>query len=335
MPEFGEFKPVDLRNMWPHEAGDFTPWLADNIGPLGKALGLDLELISREVAVGDFSCDLFATDLSTGRKVVIENQLTATNHDHLGKLLTYAAGLEAGVVVWVAQEIRDEHRQALEWLNSHTDASTDFFGVVVEVFRIDESRPVVRFKVLALPNEWQKSGSISPPRPSSRSEQYRQFFQALIDVLREQHHFTNARAGQPQNWYTFSTGFSGLRYGLNFPVNGRVAVELYIDFEDRTMNKAFFDSLESDRENINRRFGTTLEWERLEDRRASRIRVTREGSIDVDSEQIEQIRIWGVVSLLKFREVFGPILREHLNRIEANIAVQPNALVDAPRATDI
>ncbi len=117
MKDFGEIKLVDIRDIWPNEATDFTPWLVDNIDRLGQALGMEIEVQEREADVGDFSLDIMAKDLGTGRTVVIENQLTETDHDHLGKLLTYAGGFDAGVLVWIAKKLRDEHRKALEWLN--------------------------------------------------------------------------------------------------------------------------------------------------------------------------------------------------------------------------
>lgn len=136
MPNLSSLQRVDLREVWPHEANDFTPWLEDNIDTLGDVLGLDLEVEAREASVGPFSLDLLARDLGSNRRVVIENQLDATDHGHLGKLLTYAAGFDASVVVWLVREFRPEHRATLDWLNHRTGEDTAFFGVVVEAWKI-------------------------------------------------------------------------------------------------------------------------------------------------------------------------------------------------------
>ena len=155
-PNLAKIERVDLREAWPNEARDFTPWLAANIGELGEALGMDLELQQTEAAVGGYSLDVLATDLNEDRPVIIENQLEATNHDHLGKLLTYAAGYDANVIVWLTCKFRDEHRAALDWLNQRTGDDTQFFGVVVELLRIDQSRLAPQFRMVATPNEWRK-----------------------------------------------------------------------------------------------------------------------------------------------------------------------------------
>lgn len=177
---------VELREVWPNEASDFTPWLAENITELGKALGLDLELQEREASVGSYSLDILARDLGSGSLVVIENQLESTDHDHLGKLLTYAAWFDANVRVWIAKEFRDEHREALDSLNHRTGEDTQFFGIEVELWKIDNSRPAVNFNLVATPNEWLKQtvSVRAAGNVSERDKRYKAFFQSLIDTGR-------------------------------------------------------------------------------------------------------------------------------------------------------
>jgi hypothetical protein len=317
-PSFGELKPVDLRVIWPKEASDFTPWLASNIQALGAALGLDLELGATETAVGDFSLDLLAKDLGSGRPVIVENQFGSTDHDHLGKLITYAAGLDAGVIIWIAETIREEHRQALEWLDRRTDSAVDVFGVVVEVFRIDDSRPAFVFKPVVFPNEWQRATRRSAERqPSARSEAYKRYFQALIDELREKHRFTGARVALPQNWYTFSSRIPGIVYGTSFALGDRVRAEVYIDQGEAEKNKALFDRFLAERHVLEGEFGEPLEWERLDDKRASRVAVYRDGTIEESDERLAEIRNWAIERLLRFKRVFGPrLLREPVPQLE-------------------
>jgi len=309
MPILGSLKNVDIRTVWPNEATSFTPWLAEHINALGAAVGIDLELAQVEADVGDFSLDLLATDLGTKRRVVIENQLTPTDHDHLGKLLTYAAGFDAGAVIWVAAAIRDEHRQAIDWLNQHTTSDANFFAVAVEVLRIDDSKPAVNFKLVAFPNEWQK-GKVGGEKPSPRGEAYRAFFQELIDDLREKHKFTSAKVGQPQSWYSFSSGVSGLTYGASFAQGGKFRVELYIDRGNAEENKAIFDRLFAQKAKLESQYGTPLVWERLDDRRASRIADYLPGSIASSPDDLAHFRTSMIDGLLRFKKIFGPLLKQ-------------------------
>ena len=264
MEEFGKLTFKSPREIWPSESRDFTPWLADNIGLLGESLGMELELVEREVGVGSFSVDLLAKDLGTRRNVVIENQFGSTDHDHMGKLLTYGAGLDASTIIWVAETIRDEHRLTLEWLNQHTDDDIQFFGITVEIFQIDDSKPAFSFKLVVFPNEWQRDTSPSSiAKLTPREEAYKNFFQVVIDELRQKHHFTGAKVGQPQSWYSFSSGCSGITYALSFAMGDKVRVELYIDVGDQDKNKELFDHLFRKKESIESEIGQELSWERL------------------------------------------------------------------------
>lgn len=309
---FGELKRVPLREMWPNEASDFSPWLAANISELGLAIGLELELVEEEASVGSFSLDLLAKDLGTGETVVIENQLTQTDHDHLGKLLTYAAGFSASVVIWISEAIREEHRQALDWLNQRTDSDTLFFGVVVEVIKIDESNPAFNFKIVASPNDWQKSKSSKGIRASTspKGEKYRAYFQVLIDELREKHHFTGAKVARPQHWYGFSSGISCIAYGANFTQGKKARTDVYIDFRDREKNKRVFDLLQNEAAQIEKELGVEVSWERLDDKRPSRIALYTNGTIEDSEDELEALRGWHIANLLNLKKHLGPRLKK-------------------------
>ena len=318
--KFGDLKKLSLREIWPNETKDFTPWLAKSIESLGEVLGMELELAQQEADVGDFSLDLLATEIGSARQTVIENQLTASDHDHLGKLLTYASGYDAAVVIWIAESFRDEHRQTLDWLNRRTDIDTEFFGVTVEVFQIDESRPTYKFNPVVFPSGWRKSKSrTGRGEISEKREAYRIFFQGLIDELREKHKFTNARKGQAQGWYAFGSGFRGIVYEISFALGDRIRAGLYIDLGEAEKNKALFDVIFSDKETVETKIGESLNWERLNEKRASRIAVYRTGSIDSDIETLESIKDWAVEMMLKFKEVLGAQLENYISNIENKI----------------
>ncbi len=166
MINLGTLKEIkDLREVWPHEAHDFTPWLAKNIAILSDEVGIDISIEETESSVGDFNVDIFATDADTGKKIIIENQLEETDHDHLGKLITYASGKSADLVIWLVRKARPEHRAAIEWLNNHTDEGVGFILCEIKVFRIGNSEPAPKFEIIEQPNNWVKemkkpSGSI-------------------------------------------------------------------------------------------------------------------------------------------------------------------------------
>lgn len=314
MVTLGKLQSIDPRTLWPMEAKDFTPWLAANLGMLGEALGLDLELVRMEAPVGSFACDIEARDTGSGRRVIIENQLSATDHGHLGQLITYAAGLDAGVIVWIAPEVREEHREAIDFLNRHTRETVDFFMIALEVISISGSPPAVVFRLAASPNAWAKTAAASASKTlTDKTVAYQEFYQGLMDELREKHKFTNAKAAQPQSWYAFSSGTTGISYSTAFASGNRLRVELYVDVGDMVKNKAIFDDLKEQQQQIENEVGEPLVWERLDTRRASRISAVRENTSIAEATANEQeVRDWLVKRLLKFRAVFGPRLKKAL-----------------------
>lgn len=209
-------------------------------------------------------------------------------------------------MIWVSRDFREEHRLALDWLNRGHGATTDFFGVVVELLQIDASKPAVNFRPVAFPNDGSRGTSTSPRSGelSTKQERYRQFFHQLIDELREKHRFTNARAGQPQNWYSFSSGHSGFWYGVSFASGGRVRAELYLDPGDADRNHACLEELKEGSADIKREFVGPLEWEALKGKRACRVAAYRDGTIEDPEEKLEEHRTWAVEQMLKFKEVF-------------------------------
>lgn len=178
--QLGKLKRLDPGDVWANEAKDFTPWLRDNIDLLCEALGVELEIAQSEGEVGDFYADLVGREVESGRVVVIENQLGPTDHDHLGKLLTYAAGLNAGLAVWVATDFREEHRRVLQWLNSMAGEERSFYAVELEVVRIGDSPPAPDFDVVVKP-AWRRPS----PTLTAKQKAYRDFFSVLLQEGQE------------------------------------------------------------------------------------------------------------------------------------------------------
>lgn len=304
--DFGKIENVPLKDLWTGEATHFTPWLAQNLDVLANKLGMDLELETTEAAAGDFSVDIIARDLSTNKIVVIENQYGSTDHRHLGQVITYSSVLGAGVVVWIAETIRPEHKSAIDFLNQNLKEGLRLYALEASVIRIDNSKPAFTLNVVSMPTEASIISGEATQQSSETKDKYRAYFQSLIDELREVHKFTNARAGQPQNWYTFSSENSRVfRYSTSFAQGGRVRVEAYIDCGDKTQNEKLFDCLLAEKDSIEAEFGSVLSWERLDSRRACRVAIYKDGDIDVESEVLADIKKWTIENLLKFKAVFA------------------------------
>jgi hypothetical protein len=208
----------DLRKVWPHEAQDFTPWLAseDNIGSLSDAIGIDIAIDEEESPVGDFNVDIFAREIDTGRKIIIENQLESTNHDHLGKLITYASGKSAEIIVWLVKHAREEHRAAIEWLNNHTDDKVAFFLCEIKLYKIGNSSPAVKFEVVERPNDWAKDVKKADTTSVVQQRRY-DYWVAFQDYAFRDSRFAkefNRRKPALDHWMSFSIGSSSCHMAL-------------------------------------------------------------------------------------------------------------------------
>lgn len=314
--ELGTIERISPRTIWRDEARDFTPWLAENISLLGDALGLKLDCRKREAAVGIYSLDILAHDTERDLPVAIENQLGITDHSHLGQVLTYASGYDASVIVWVAGVFRDEHRRALDLLNRRTDDNTEFYGVEVEVLKIDNSRECVNFRLVAIPRKWRNPKRMSSGSGGARHDvRYRHFYQGLVERLHEETPgFSDQSIERVDTTHFCSLAPAGtnVRYGASFGnfAGYRVWVQLIIRSGNRDWDKRLFSQLEKHRDEIEDEIGESLVWRVDHFRRQSGIMVPRNGSIDVDEETLEGIQDWMVDRLLKFKEVFGPRLAE-------------------------
>jgi hypothetical protein len=308
--QFGKITETDLKKYWQCEASQFTPWLANNLSKLSEILEKELELEATEVSAGSFTVDIVARDLSTNTKVAIENQFGQSDHKHLGQVITYATVLGAGIVIWIADEFRMEHKVAIDFLNQNLGERLRIYAIEGKIITIDDSKPAFVLNVACAPSEPVSSTDNLPNEASELKIKYKTFFQELIDELREKHKFTNAKSGQPQNWYTFASENSKVyKYSTSFALGGRVRVEVYLECGDKQRNETLFDCLKERQQIIEKEFGASLSWERLDDRQGCRIANYREGDIHADSETLGQIQEWIIDQLKQFKSVFPEHIR--------------------------
>ncbi|MFJ5956721.1 DUF4268 domain-containing protein [Paenarthrobacter sp. NPDC092416] len=304
----GKLEQVPLREVWKHEASDFTQWLAlpENVDQLAEVVlgGGSLTVIDTEVNVGSYKADILAMD-SEERIVVIENQLGQTDHDHLGKILTYGAGKQAEVLVWIVKDAREEHENAINWLNEHTDESIHLFLIQIEAWKIGDSAPAPRFNIIAKPNDWLKAVKQSTAAGSVSDLKLQQ--QAFFAEVRElgQKVSTHVRSWAkptPQHWYDIRVG-SG-KGQISITLNSQKS---YVGVEFYANNKDTYFSLERRGPEIEAAVGVTLDWQELPNKQASRIQVTKPGDFRNGGVRQELLE-WAVQTVDTFALVFPKYL---------------------------
>lgn len=271
MAEIGRLIEVDVRELWKHEQYDFSNWLAkdSNIEYLNEILGLTLIDVNKEINVGPYRCDIVATDETSGLKVIIENQLESTNHDHLGKIITYASGLDAKVIVWIVKEAKEEHRAAIEWLNNYTSSEIDFFLIEIHAYKIGDSNPAPKFEVVEKPNDFVKRSKNMDDGELNTSQTERLIFWTQFNekILSKGKPF-NLRKPTTDHWYDVAIGTSAAKIAVDL-VNKEncIVIELYIHSD-----KELYDSLFEKKNEIERELDMLFEWDRLDSKKASRIK---------------------------------------------------------------
>ena len=304
----GKLKEIkDLRKVWPHEALDFTPWLAeeDNLMLLSDAVGLEITVDETESSVGDFNVDIYATETGTDRKIIIENQLEDTNHDHLGKLITYASGKAADIVIWVVKHAREEHRAAIEWLNNHTDENIAFFLLEIKLYQIGDSDIAVKFEVIEKPNDWAKEikrQASSSPTLQARYDYWVAFNEYAFNNTAFAKAFSRRKAST-DHWMSLSVGSSACHIDLSqVRKDNNITVEWYI-----TDDKELYQKFYSHKADIESDMGMTLDWRELPNKKASRILVIHEADFNNKDKWPEQFE-WVMDAAMKMKKAFKKYL---------------------------
>jgi hypothetical protein len=266
----GRLEPVHLREVWAKEAGDFTTWLSNNLDLLSEYLGVELTAIETEKSVGTFAVDILAEDRD-GFHVVIENQLERTDHDHLGKLLTYLSNLDAKTAIWITSDPRPEHVRAIEYLNEVVPEDTNFFLIQIKAFKIGGSEPAPYFNVVAGPSSEVRSRGIIKKKFAEKDQKRLEFFQQLLELSNAKLPiFKNVSPVGYQSWLNAGAGKAGLAWAYVIRRNDARA-ELFL-WADAETNLKRFEILQGKREEIEAAFGEPLEWDFKEDRKQHYIR---------------------------------------------------------------
>lgn len=305
--EVGKISSVSLRTLWKNESRDFTPWLADNIELLSDTLEIELEVEETEKSVGSFSVDILAKDINTDRYIVVENQLERTNHDHLGKLITYAAGLNAFAMVWIASDIAEEHQKAMDWLNEIVGEEFNLFALEIKLWKIGNSPPAPRFDIVSQPNEWYKTIQSNTKEITETKKLQKHFWEKLRDYMLEKGTSLSLRKPRPQHWYNIAVGRSGYHLSLTFNTrDNKVGCELYIN-DDEDGQK--FNAIKKQKDKVEEKLSSKeLKWLKLPNKKASRIVEYKKADVK-DEKNWDELFFWLHEKAERFHNVFSPIVK--------------------------
>lgn len=307
----GKLEVINVRDAFRHEAHDFTVWLEANIDALSQRLSLELNVLEREKAVGSFNVDLFCED-QDGNYVIIENQLERTDHDHLGKLITYFVNLEARAAIWLTPEVRPEHERVIDWLNESTSSDFSFYLVRVEAVRIGNSPYAPLFTVLAGPDKQIREIGDTKKELADRHYHRKEFWTGLLERSQSKTRLFSGRTPSTDYWLGTGSGKSGVEFTYLI-FKDCAGIEIYIDTGDQKKNKAIFDALYEQKEAVEAEFGDSLDWQRLDEKRASRARKTYR-----DQGSLNEPNTWPSLQemLIEKMILFDRALRPRISRLK-------------------
>ena len=316
MSQLGKLVKVELRKVWEHEARDFSSWLVqqENLDALGEQLGIEIEPLGTEVESGRFRIDILAKEPTTDERIIIENQLEPTNHDHLGKVITYAAGYDARYLIWIVKEVLPEHLKAIEWLNEHLDESIRCFLIRIEVWQIGDSKPAPRFEVVSVKNDWVSTLKQSASKSEFSALQLKQldYWEKFIDFSK--------RIDSSMKYYK-----PGARQWLNYSINdpiahialtlqsqkNRLGAELYIE-----RDKNLLEFLKQREQEINTALDDEVIW--FSANIASGLRVARHVSDIFEESSLESHFEWMHEKTILLKQVLVPLVQEYEAHLDAD-----------------
>lgn len=308
---------LPLRRCWQNEASDFTPWLAEeeNMSRLAEALGMtEIEVIATEERVGSFRADILCHDPINDKLVLIENQLEKTDHNHLGQILTYAAGLDAATIIWIAEKFTEEHRAAIDWLNRITDKNFNFFGVEIQLIKIRTNKSVAPvFNVISKPNDFSKDVRSSSQKKADTAAEKRQakfeFWCDFCEYMRNNpSKLFKPESPSEQHFIRIPIGDDRFTITLLIHVNiGRATVRLYMPDD---LDKTCFDALEKNREKAEKSIGSVLEWNRYDGQRSSTINAFLRNCNFADATGKQVVFAWYKDYTERFIKYFKPIIKK-------------------------
>ena len=302
-------KRVPVRDVWKNEEKVFTPWLAENIDVLGEVLGIKLSVIEREANVGEtYEADLLAEG-EDGESVVIENQFGRSDHDHLGKLLTYLTNLDAKKAIWICENPQPEHIEAVDWLNKSTPANIAFYMIKLEVYQIDNSPPAPHFSVESSPSSQLKEAGEIKEKLAERHLKRLEFWKRLLERSKGKTDLCSNVSPTKENWLNTGAGKTGLAYTYVILMDS-ARVELYIDTGDGNRNKRIFDELSKKKQEIETDFGDQLDWQRLNEKRASRIEKIVENKGLTNTDDWDEIQDRMIVAMTKLEKALGKHIKQ-------------------------